>query len=196
MFEGKARISSHFAVHFSLVTQLCLTLCNPWTAARQASLSITNSRNLLKLVSIKSVMPCNHLILCHPLLLPPSIFPSIRVFSNESAKSCLTLAVRWTVALQAPLSVRFPRQEYWSELAFPSSGDLPDPGIEPPSPALAGRFFTAEPSKKRELIRMTSVMAENPGTPLVGGPSSASGLRPSLLRASCHQDWLKSTTMP
>jgi len=56
----------------------------PWTAARQASLSITNSQSLLKLMSIESVMPSNHLILCHPLLLPPSIFPSIRVFSNES----------------------------------------------------------------------------------------------------------------
>ena len=53
-------------------------------SARQASLSITNSRSLLKLMSIESVMPSNHLILCHPLLLPPSIFPSIRVFSNES----------------------------------------------------------------------------------------------------------------
>ena len=56
----------------------------PRTAARQASLSITNSQSLLKLMSIESVMPSNHLILCHPLLLPPSIFPSIRVFSNES----------------------------------------------------------------------------------------------------------------
>ena len=57
----------------------------PWTAARQTSLSITNSRSSLKLMSIESVMPSNHLILCHPLLLLPSIFPSIRVFSNESA---------------------------------------------------------------------------------------------------------------
>ena len=56
----------------------------PWTAARQASLSITNSRSLLKLMSIESVMPSNHLILSRPLLLLPSIFPSIRVFSNES----------------------------------------------------------------------------------------------------------------
>ena len=62
----------------------------PWTAARQASLSITNSWNLLKLMSIKSVMPSNHLILCHPLLLLPSIFPSIRVFSNESV-----IHIRW-----------------------------------------------------------------------------------------------------
>ena len=57
----------------------------PWTAAYQASLSITNSQSLLKLMSIELVMPSNHLILCHPLLLLPSIFPSIRVFSNESA---------------------------------------------------------------------------------------------------------------
>jgi len=62
----------------------------PSTAARQASLSITNSRSLLKLMSIKLVMPSNHLILCCPLLLPPSIFPSIRVFSNESV-----LHIRW-----------------------------------------------------------------------------------------------------
>ena len=57
----------------------------PWTAARQASLSITNTQSLFKLMSIESVMLSNHLILCHPLLLPPSIFPNIRVFSSESA---------------------------------------------------------------------------------------------------------------
>ena len=57
---------------------------NPWTAACKASLSIINSQNLLKLMSIELVMPHNHLILCHPLLLPPSIFPSIKVFSNDS----------------------------------------------------------------------------------------------------------------
>ena len=62
----------------------------PWTAARQASLSITNSQSLLKLMSIESVMPSNHVILCHPFLLPPSIFPSIRVFSKESV-----LCIRW-----------------------------------------------------------------------------------------------------
>ena len=74
----------------SSVAQLGLTLCNPMAAARQASLSITSSQSLLKLISIESVMPSNHLILCHPLLLLPSIFPSIRVFSNE-----LTLRIRW-----------------------------------------------------------------------------------------------------
>ena len=62
----------------------------PWTAACQASLYITNSQSLLKLMPIESVMPSNHLILCHPALLPPSIFPSIRVFSNESV-----LCIRW-----------------------------------------------------------------------------------------------------
>ena len=66
---------------------LCAT---PWTAAPQASLSITNSRSLLKLMAIESVMPFNYLILCRPLFLLPSIFPSIRVFSNESV-----LRIRW-----------------------------------------------------------------------------------------------------
>ena len=65
-------------------------LANPWTAACQISLSITNSWSLLKLISIKSVMPSNHLILCRPLLLPPSIFPSTRVFSSESV-----ICIRW-----------------------------------------------------------------------------------------------------
>ena len=54
----------------------------------------------------------------------------------------------WTVSCQVPLSLGFPRQEYWSELPFPSPGDLPNPGIEPMSPALAGRFFTSEPPGK------------------------------------------------
>ena len=62
----------------------------PWTATRQASLSVTNSQSLLKFMSMDSVMPSNHLILCHPLLFSPSIFPSIRVFSNESV-----LCIRW-----------------------------------------------------------------------------------------------------
>ena len=81
---------SSLPLQFSSVAQSCLTLCNPWTAAHQASLSITNFRSLLKLTPIESVMPSNHLILCHPLLLLPSIFPIIRVFSDESA-----LRMRW-----------------------------------------------------------------------------------------------------
>ena len=66
------------------------TFVTPWTAAGQASLSITNSQSLLRLMSIESGMPSNHVILCHPLLLLPSIFPSIRVFSHESI-----LHIRW-----------------------------------------------------------------------------------------------------
>ena len=66
------------------------SVATPWTAARQASLSIANSRSLLKLMSIESVMPSSHLILCRPLLLPSSVFPSIRVFSYESV-----LHIRW-----------------------------------------------------------------------------------------------------
>ena len=72
------------------VAKLCLTLCDPWTAAHQASPSFTISQSLLKLMSIELVMPSNDLILCHSLLLLPSIFPSIRVFSSESV-----LRIRW-----------------------------------------------------------------------------------------------------
>ena len=64
------------------------------------------------------------------------------------AKSCLTLETPWTIACQAPLSMGFPRQEYWSGLPFPSLRDLPDPGIKPVSPALTGGFFTTEPPRK------------------------------------------------
>ena len=78
-------------VWFSSVTQLCLTLRDQRTAEHQASLSITNSQSLLKLMSMKLVIPSNHLILCYPLLLLPLIFPSSRVFSNESV-----LHIRWT----------------------------------------------------------------------------------------------------
>ena len=80
----------------------------PWTAACQASLSITNSQSLLKLLSIESVMPSNHLILCHPLLLLPSIFPSIRVFSNKSV-----LCIRWPKYWSFSLSIS-PSNEYQS----------------------------------------------------------------------------------
>ena len=80
----------------------------PWTAAHQASLSITNSQSLLKFMSMESMMPSSHLILCHPLLLP-SVFPSIRVFSNESA-----LHIRWP--------------KYWS-FSFSISPSSEHPGL-------------------------------------------------------------------
>ena len=84
----------------------------PWTAAHQASLSITNSQSLLKLLSIKSVMPSNHLILCHPLLLPPSIFPNIRVFSNESV-----LCIMWLKYWSFSFSI-IPSNEYLELISF------------------------------------------------------------------------------
>ena len=82
----------HNCTHLSSVQSLsCVWLfATSWTAARQASLSIANSQSLFKLMSIKSVMPSNYLVLCHPLLLLTSLFPSIRVFSNE-----LVLSIRW-----------------------------------------------------------------------------------------------------
>ena len=87
---------------FNSVAQSCPTLSTPWTAARQASLSIANSRSLLKLMSIELVMPSNHLILYRPFRLQPSIFPSIRGFSNE-----LVLHIRWP--------------KYWSFSISPSN---------------------------------------------------------------------------
>ena len=80
----KGVVTSFSSASISSVPQLCPTLHTPWAAAHQASLSITNSRSLFKLMSIELVTPSNHLILCCSLLLPPSIFPSISVFSNES----------------------------------------------------------------------------------------------------------------
>ena len=84
----------------------------PWTTAHQASLSFTISQSLLKLMSIESVIPCNHFILCHPLLLLPSIFPSIRVFSNESV-----LCIRWPKYWSFSFSVS-PSNEYSGLISF------------------------------------------------------------------------------
>ena len=84
----------------------------PWTAARQASLSITNSPSVLKFMSIESVMPSNHLILYHPLLLPPSIFPRIRIFSSESV-----LHMRWPKYWSFSFSIS-PSKEYLWLISF------------------------------------------------------------------------------
>ena len=89
-----------------------LILRNPMDEASQTSLSITISRSLLKLMSIESVMPSNHLILSHPLLLPPSIFPSIRVFSNESV-----LRIRWPKDWNSSFSMS-PSNEYSRLISF------------------------------------------------------------------------------
>ena len=98
-------------IPLSSVVQLSL-FATPWTAALQASLSITNSQSLLKLMFIESVMPSNHLIFCHPLLLPPSIFPSIRVFSTRSI-----LQVRWPEYWSFCFSIS-PSNEYSGLISF------------------------------------------------------------------------------
>ena len=103
---------------FSSVQLLsCVRLCaTPWTAAHQASLFITNSRSSFKLMFIESVMPSNHVILCHPFLLPPLIFPSIRVFSSESA-----LRIRWpSIGVSASTSVLPMNIRDWFPLGWTS----------------------------------------------------------------------------
>ena len=97
-------------VQSSSVTQSCPTLCDPINS--QASLSITKSQSLLKLMSIESVMPSNHVILCRPLLLLPSIFPSIRVFSNESV-----LHIRWPKYWSFSFSIS-PSNDYSGLISF------------------------------------------------------------------------------
>ena len=102
------------SVQFSSVQSLSRVWLSatPWTAAHQASLSITNSQSLLKLMSIASVIPSNHLILCHPLLLPTSIFPSIRIFSNESV-----LLISWPKYWSFSFSIS-PSNEYSRLISF------------------------------------------------------------------------------
>ena len=107
-------LSTSFGYQFSSVESLSRVrlFATPWTAAHQASLSITNSRSLLKLMCIKSVMPSSHLILCRPLLFPPSIFPSIRVFSNE----CV-LHIRWPKYWSFSFNIS-PSYEYSGLISF------------------------------------------------------------------------------
>ena len=94
------------------VAQSCSTLCDPMAAACQTSLSFTISQSLLKLMSIESVMPSSHLLFCHPLLLMPTIFPSIRVFSNE-----LALPIRWSKYWRFSFSIS-PSNEYSGLISF------------------------------------------------------------------------------
>ena len=107
-------IPSTLSVQFSSVQSLSHVrlFATPWTAAHQPSLSFTNSGTLFKLMSIKSVMPSNHFILCHPLLLLPSIFPSIRIFSNES-----TLCIRWPKYWSFSFNIS-PSNEYPGLISF------------------------------------------------------------------------------
>ena len=99
-------------VQFSSVTQSCTTLCDPMNCSTPGLPSITNSRSLPKLMSIELVMPSNHPILCCSLLLPPSIFPSIRVFSNESA-FCIRWPKYWSFSLNSS-----PSNEHWGLISF------------------------------------------------------------------------------
>ena len=103
-----------FSVQFSSVQSFSLVwlFATPWTTACQSSLSITNSRSLLKLMSIESLIPSNHLILCHPLLFLPSIFRSIRVFSNESV-----LGIKWPKYWSFSFSIS-PSNEYSGLISF------------------------------------------------------------------------------
>ena len=105
---------NQLSVQFSSVQSLSQVrlFATPWTAARQMSLSITNSRSLLKFMSVESVMLSNHLILCHPLFLLPSIFPSIKVFSNESH-----LRIRWSKYCSFSFSIS-PSNEYSGLISF------------------------------------------------------------------------------
>ena len=103
--KNRTRVSTHAYIHISLVVQslshVPMVGRGPqWTAVCQASLSFTISWNLLKLISIESMTPSNHLILCHPFILPPLMFPSFRVFSNESA-----LCIRWPKSWSFPFSL-------------------------------------------------------------------------------------------
>ena len=141
-----------FYIQFSSVQLLrhVWLFVTPWAAARQASLSITNSQSLLKFMSIESVMPSNYLILCHPLLLPPSIFPSIRVFSNESV-----LHIRWPKYWSFNFSIS-PSDEYSGLISpFPYPGHLPNPGIKPRSPTLWADSLLADPQGKLNIVYIT-----------------------------------------
>ena len=113
VLPAKHQLSSG-SVQFSSVQSLSRVqlFATPWTAVHQASLSITSSRHLLKLMSIELVMPSNHLILCCPLLLPLSIFPSIRVFSDESG-----LRIRWPKYWSFSFSIS-PSSEYSGLISF------------------------------------------------------------------------------
>ena len=108
----RVRYFIYFGYSVQFIRSAVSDSATPWTAARQVSLSITNSWSLLKLMSIELVTPSNHLILCHPLLLLPSIFPSIRVFSNESV-----LRIRWPRYWNFSFSIS-PSNEYSGLISF------------------------------------------------------------------------------
>ena len=120
----------------------------PWTAACQASLSITNSQSLLKLKSIESMMPSNHLILCHPLLLPPSIFPSIRVFANEVFSPA---SGGQSIGALASTSVLPMSIQYWFPLGLIALISLQSKGLSSVfsnTTVQKDQFFSTQPSSQ------------------------------------------------
>ena len=133
-----------YFVQFSSVAQSCPTLCDPMNCSMPAaSLSITNSRSLLKFTSIESVMPSNHLILCHPLFLLPPIPPNIRVFSSES-----TLHMRWP-KYSALASLLPKNTQGWSSLEWTGWISLQSKG-------LSGVFFNTTVQKHQFLVAQLS----------------------------------------
>ena len=134
-----------FSDQFSSVSQLCPTFETPWTVAHRAFLSITNSWSLLKLMSIESVMSSNHLILCHPLFLLPSIFPNIRVFSSESV-FCIRWPRYWSLSFSVSSSNEHPglisfRENSWTSLESKElSRDFSSTTVQ------KHQFFGAQPS--------------------------------------------------
>ena len=124
------------------VTKACLTFCDPpWTATHQASMSFTISRRVLKLMSVESVMPSNHLILCHSLLLLPSLFPRVRVFSIE-----LALCIRWPKYWNFSFSIS-PLNEYSGLISFRIDWFSPycprNTQESSPAPQFESKFFGA-----------------------------------------------------
>ena len=133
------------ALYISSVAQSCSTICDPWTTALQASLSITKSQSLPKPMSIELVMPSNHLSLCRPLLLLISIFPSIRVFSNKSA-----LHIRWPKYWVSASTSVFPMNtQDWSPLEWTGWISLQSKGLSrvfSNTTVQKHQFFSAQPS--------------------------------------------------
>ena len=133
----------------------------PWTAASQASLSITNSRSLLKLMSIESAMPFDHLILCYPILLSPSIFPSIRVFSNESV-----LLIRWPKYWSFSFSIS-PSNEHSGLISFRMDwlDLLAVQGTQESSPAPQFKSINSSVLSPRALTSIRSLPLSHGGRP-------------------------------
>ena len=155
----------------------------PWTAAHQASLSLTNSQSLLKLMSTESVMPSNNLVLCHPLLLLPSTFPSIKVFSNKSV-----LLIRWLIFTSTP--------KYWSFSFNISPSVLPRTDFKGLSSlfqhhssktSVLLRSFPYGPTHTcgEIIIEIKKMISAKFRLPLVGKERAG----PWWGRQVCHRDW-------